>query len=142
MTALNTHNANSRDEELLFHFELDEPPRPVATVATFDEYLFSRHNDLESSQPAEGHALGRPRGSSHEPEPCKPSLLRFEYRHKLQPKPKVMAAQAMEALNRTFIELKSKNEEIRLRASYDLRDQVVSAARGKASCLACSSCTD
>lgn len=42
-----------------------------------------------------------------------------------------MAAQAMEALNRIFIELKSKNEDIRLRASYDLRDLVVSAARGE-----------
>lgn len=45
-----------------------------------------------------------------------------------------MAAQAMEALNRTFIELKSKNDDIKLRASYDLRDLVVSAARGKAFC--------
>lgn len=137
MTTLNT---NGQEEELLFHFELDEPPPPIVTVATFDEYLFSRHNDLDSSQPAEDHALGRPRGSSHEPEPCKPSLLQFEYRHKLQPRPKVMAAQAMEALNRTFIELRSKNEEIRLRASYDLRDLVVSAARGKVLCLPCLSC--
>ena len=141
MTALNTHNANGQEEELLFHLELDEPLPLIATVATFNEYLFSRHNDLESSQPTEGHALGRLRGSSHEPEPCKPSLLRFEYRHKLQPRPKLMAAQAMEALNRTFIELKSKNEELRLRASYDLLDLVVSAARGKALCLPCLSCT-
>lgn len=43
-----------------------------------------------------------------------------------------MALQAHDALNRTFLDLKSKNEEVRLRASYDLRDQVSRAVRGNA----------
>lgn len=42
-----------------------------------------------------------------------------------------MALQAADALNRTFIELKSKNEDTRLRASYDLHNQVLKASRGK-----------
>lgn len=44
---------------------------------------------------------------------------------------KTMAAQrAVDALNPTFGELKSKNEETRLRASYDLRNLVIAAHRG------------
>lgn len=35
-----------------------------------------------------------------------------------------------EALNRIFVELRSKNEEIRLKASYDLHSHVSIAARG------------
>lgn len=126
------------DDELQFHIELDDPsppPPPALTVATFDTYLNSINDHLESSRPAENHALDGRWGSSHEPEPCNPNSLHFiwDYIDTIQPNPRVMAAQAMEALNRTFIELKSKNEDIRLRASYDLRDLVVSAARGKAS---------
>ena len=116
-----TQHADSEDE-IIFHFELGEIPLPASTVATFDEFLFNSHNDLEAPRPVEGCALGRPLGSSHELEPSS----------SLHPSPKVMAAQAIEALNRTFIELKSKNEETRLRASYALREQVVSAARGEA----------
>ena len=117
-----TQHADGEDE-LIFHFELGETPLPASTVATSDEYLFNNHNDLEALRPVKGYALGRPRGSSHELEPSS----------SLYPRTKVMAAQAIEALNRTFIDLKSKNEETRLRASYDLREQVVSAARGEAS---------
>lgn len=117
----NKRHADDEDE-LIFHLELSETPLPISTVATFDEDLFNRHNYLEASQPVEGYALGGPRGSSHE----------FEPSSSLYPGPKVMAAQAIEALNRTFIELKSKNEETRLRASYDLRELVVSAARSEA----------
>jgi FKBP12-rapamycin complex-associated protein len=46
-----------------------------------------------------------------------------------------MAQQGVEALNRTFHELKSKNEDTRLKASYDLRDHVTTASRGKPSAL-------
>lgn len=42
-----------------------------------------------------------------------------------------MALRAVESLNPTFLELKSKNEETRLRASYELRNQVIVAARGE-----------
>ena len=119
----NTQHAGDEDE-LIFHLELGEDLPTASTVATFDEYLFNRHNELESSSPVKHHALGGPQGSSHELKPRSPSVL--------HPSPKVMAAQAMETLNRTFIELKSKNEETRRRASYDLRDLVVSAARGEA----------
>ena len=42
-----------------------------------------------------------------------------------------MALRPMDALNPVFAELRSKNEETRLRASYDLRDQVIAAHRGK-----------
>lgn len=41
-----------------------------------------------------------------------------------------MAQRAVDALNPTFAELKSKNEDTRLRASYDLRNLVVVAHRG------------
>lgn len=41
-----------------------------------------------------------------------------------------MAQQGVEALNRTFHELKSKNEETRLKASYELRELVSTAVRG------------
>lgn len=41
-----------------------------------------------------------------------------------------MAQRAVDVLNPTFVELKSKNEEIRLRASYDLRSLVIAAHRG------------
>ena len=120
---LDTQHADGEDEdELIFHFELDERPPLTPTIATFDECFFSRNNDLEPSRPVQVYALSGPQGSSHELEP----------RSSLNPSPKVMAAQAIEALNRTFIELKSKNEETRLRASYDLREQVGSAARGEA----------
>ena len=42
-----------------------------------------------------------------------------------------MAQRAVDALNPTFAELKSKNEEVRLRASYDLRSLVIAAHRGE-----------
>ena len=113
------------DDELIFHLELGEDPPPASTVATFDDYLFNRHNEFESSPPVKPYALGGLQGSSHELESRSPSSQ--------HPSPKSMATQAMETLNRTFIELKSKNEETRLRASYDLRDLVVSAARGELS---------
>lgn len=41
-----------------------------------------------------------------------------------------MAQRAVDAFNPTFNELKSKNEETRLRASYELRNLVVAAHRG------------
>ncbi|KAL6718509.1 phosphatidylinositol kinase-related protein kinase tor1 [Lecanora helva] len=41
----------------------------------------------------------------------------------------MMAQRSLEALNPIFLELRSKSEEIRLRASYGLRDQVVVAHR-------------
>ncbi len=41
-----------------------------------------------------------------------------------------MSLQGSEALSRTFQELKSKNQDIRLKASYDLYSLIVSAARG------------
>ena len=131
-----TQDAVDEEDELQFHLELVETPPPPSTVATFDTYLFNRHNDLESSQPAGGHGLGELQGSAHEPEPCSPNSPYFVRDHldKIQTQPRAMAAQAMEALNRTFIELKSKNEETRLRASYELRDLVVSAARCKTFC--------
>lgn len=138
-----THSEEEEDE-LQFQLELGEAPLPASTVATFDTYISNRYSHLESSRPAGGHALGNPRDFPHEPEPPrKPSSLYLLWDHpdKIQSSPKIMAAQAMEALNRTFIELKSKNDETRLRASHDLRDLVVSAARGKAFCLLRSSCT-
>ena len=109
------------DAQLQFHIELGETPPATPTVATFEAYISDTSNNLESSLPAQSHALGEPCDSSHEPEPRSSNH-------------KVMAAQAVEALNRTFIELKSKNEDTRLRASYDLRDLVVSAARSKTIC--------
>ena len=112
---------DSEDAELHFHIELGETPPASPTVTTFEAYIFDTYDNLESSLLAESHALGQPCGSSHEPEPRSSNH-------------KVMAAQAVEALNRTFIELKSKNEDIRLRASYDLRELVVSAARSKTIC--------
>lgn len=139
------YDADAEEEdELQFHIELGATPPPAPTVPTFDTYILNRHNDLESSQSAEGHTLGEPQDSSHEPECSSPNSLHFIWDHfdNIQSSPMVMAAQAMEALNRTFIELKSKNEETRLRASYDLRELVVSAARGKASCSPHSFCTD
>jgi len=52
----------------------------------------------------------------------------------LQPTPvgdaTAMSLQGSEALSRTFQELKSKNQDIRLKASYDLSSLIVSAARG------------
>lgn len=128
------YDTDGEENELQFDLELGASPPPARPVATFDTYLLNRYNDLELSPPAPGHGLGEPQDSSHEPECCSPNSLHFVWDHfdKIQPSPHVMAAQAMEALNRTFIELKSKNEDIRLRASYELRDLVVSAARGKA----------
>ena len=128
------YDADGEEDELQFHLELGASPPPARPVATFDTHLLNRHNDFELSPPAGGHGLDEPQASSHEPECCSPNSLHFVWDHfdKIQFSPHVMAAQAMEALNRTFIELKSKNEDIRLRASYDLRDLVVSAARGKA----------
>jgi len=41
-----------------------------------------------------------------------------------------MSLQGSEALSRTFQELKSKNQDTRLKASYDLYSLIVSAARG------------
>ena len=139
----NTHYADGEEDELQFHLELDDPPQPALTVATFDTYILNIHNDLELSRPAEGYGLDGPQVSSHGPKPSSPISLDFVWDHldKVQPSADVMAAQAMEAVNRTFIELKSKNEETRLRASYDLRDLVVSAARGGAFCLPRSWCT-
>ena len=43
---------------------------------------------------------------------------------------KAMSLQGSEALSRTFQELKSKNQEVRLKASYDLYSLIVLAARG------------
>lgn len=42
----------------------------------------------------------------------------------------MMASHSADSLNRTFSDLKSKNEDVRLRASYDLYNLVVTAARG------------
>ena len=42
----------------------------------------------------------------------------------------MMASQSVDSLNRTFSDLKSKNEDLRLRASYDLYNLVATAARG------------
>ena len=42
-----------------------------------------------------------------------------------------MALQFTDSLSRTFVELKSRNEEVRLRASYDLQALVHTAARGR-----------
>lgn len=42
-----------------------------------------------------------------------------------------MALQLSDSLNRTFADLKSKSEDVRLRASYDLQGLVTTAARGK-----------
>lgn len=41
-----------------------------------------------------------------------------------------MAQQGVEALNRTFHDLKSKSEDTRVKASYELRELVVTAVRG------------
>lgn len=41
-----------------------------------------------------------------------------------------MALQTTDALNRTFTDLKSKSEDVRLRASYDLYGLVATASRG------------
>ena len=130
------------EEQLVFHIELDANPTPSPTVTTSVIYLLERYNDPESSGPAKNNALSEPQDSSLELEPGSPNSLHFIWDHfdKIQYTPEVMAAQAMEALNRTFIELKSKNDETRARASYDLRDLVVSAARGKAFCSPRSVC--
>lgn len=134
------------EDELQFHIELGEASLPASTVPTFDPYIFDRYYlyHLDSSRPAGGHALGKPRICPHEPEPepSNTNSLHFllDSLNKKQSSPSIMAAQAMEALNRTFIELKSKNDETRLRASHDLRDLVVAAARGKAIRLFRSSC--
>ena len=135
------YDAHGEEDELQFHIELGEASLPASTVATFDPYIFDRYYHLDSSRPAEGHALGKPSECPHEPEPCKPNSLHLLFDNLDKKQPSIMAAQAMEALNRTFIELKSKNDETRLRASHDLRDLVVSASRGKASCLFRSSYT-
>ena len=129
-----TRYADGEEDELIFHLELGGTSPPVGTVTTFDEYLFNTHNHIKSSRPVElkGHELGGPQCSSHELDLCSSLHSGWQHLHTLQPSTKVMATQAMEALNRTFIELKSKDEETRLRASYDLRDLVVSAARGEA----------
>lgn len=142
MTGIQEHEADE-DEELQFHVELDANPPPTPTVATFDTYILNRQNDLESSGPEKNHALSEPQDNTLELEPGSPNSLHFIWDHfdKIQSTPEVMAAQAMEALNRTFIELKSKNDETRARASYDLRDLVVSAARGKAFYSPRSCCT-
>lgn len=42
-----------------------------------------------------------------------------------------MALQLSDSLNRTFADLKSKSEDVRLRASFDLQSLVTTAARGK-----------
>lgn len=42
----------------------------------------------------------------------------------------MMASQSADSLNRTFSDLKSKSEDSRLRASYDLYNLVATAARG------------
>lgn len=42
----------------------------------------------------------------------------------------IMASQTTDALNRTFADLKSKSEDVRLRASYDLYRLVATASRG------------
>lgn len=137
MTGIYEHteyDADVEEDELLFPIELEETTPPASTVATSDTHLLHKHNDPQASQPAESHALGHLQDDSYGLEPHSPDSLNFVWDHfdKKQLSPTVMAAQAMEALNRTFIELKSKNEEIRLRASYDLRDLVVSASRCKA----------
>lgn len=41
-----------------------------------------------------------------------------------------MASQTTDTLNRTFADLKSKSEDVRLRASYDLYGLVATASRG------------
>ena len=42
----------------------------------------------------------------------------------------IMASQSTDALIRTFTDLKSKSEDVRLRASYDLYGLVATASRG------------
>ena len=42
----------------------------------------------------------------------------------------IMALQSTDALNRTFADLKSKSEDVRLRAAYDLYRLVATASRG------------
>ena len=119
-----TQYADAEEDGLILHIELNEIPPTNLVPVTSDECILERHNDLKSSRPVKGHALDEPQGNSQH---CQPQNTHTS--------PKAMAAQATEALNRTFIDLKSKNEENRLRASYDLRDLVVSAARGEAFCL-------
>ena len=41
-----------------------------------------------------------------------------------------MALQSQDALNRIFLELKSKNDDVRLKAAFDLHNHVSIAARG------------
>ena len=112
---------SENDAQLQFHIEFGGIPPASPPVATFEEYIFDTYDNIETSLLAESHALGKPCESSRKTEPRSSNH-------------QVMAAQAVEALNRTFIELKSKNEDIRLRASYDLRDLVVSAVRSKTIC--------
>lgn len=135
--------AHREDDELHFRFELGETSLPFSTEPIFDPYIIDKYNQFESLRPAGYHALGKPRDRPDEPEPCEPTSFHFLWDDldNVKSSAKTMAAQAMEALNRTFIELKSKNDETRLRASHDLRDLVVSAARGRAFCLLRSSCT-
>lgn len=127
-------DAGGEEDELQFHLELDGGIPPASTVTTHGTFILNRYKDLDSSWATEGLVLGKPVDSPHEPEP--PVSLHFScgYLDKTQSSFTAMAAQAIEALNRTFIELKSKNDETRVRASHDLRDLVVSAARGKAFC--------
>lgn len=136
-------DAQGEDDELQFHFDPDETFLPFFTLLTFDPYIFDKYNQFESSQPTGYRTLhvGKPRDCPHEPEPCEPNSVHFLWDNLDNSSPNTMAAQAMEALNRTFAELKSKNDETRLRASHDLRDLVVSAARGRALCLLRLSCT-
>ena len=150
MTSLSTSDvldahahAHAEDDELEFDTEFGETFLPFTTDPIFDPYIFDKYNQFESSQPTGYHALGKPRDRPHEPEVCEPNSFHFlwDNRDNVQSTPNTMAAQATEALNRTFIELKSKNDETRLRAAHDLRDLVVSAARGRAFCLLRSSCT-
>ena len=134
------YDPDDGEEELQFHLELDETPPLAPPVAAFDIHAYHTHAHSESSWLPEGYLIGRTQASSRDSKPRSRDSLHFVWNHldKAQSTPLVMAAQATEALNRTFIELKSKNEEVRLRASYDLRDLVVSAAKGKDSCSRCS----
>lgn len=135
MAGIQEH-ADGEQDELQFHLELGGGTPPSSSVATHDTYIQNRHTDLHSSWATEGHALRKPRDSPHEPKPSSPVSPYSSccYLDKTQCSLTTMAAQAIEALNRTFIELKSKNDETRVRASHDLRDLVVSAARGEIFC--------
>ena len=133
MTRITRENdADVEDDELQFYLDLGDGLPLLSTVDTFDTYLFKIHDDIESPGRTGDHALSRSPNSPQKPEPSRLGLFHLIQANleKIQSNPGAMAAQAMEALNRTFVELKSKNEETRLRASYDLRDLVVSAARG------------